>query len=132
MQDKTNYYSTLMLIEHHSSSTLRNPHQAYYAGRLEGGAPALDILKLGVQLAILHGARGEGGGRLPLGGSARGGLLHHLVNLLEGETLGLRDKEESVDESACAEASPDEEDAGLEVSLVGADHVGSDDSDDTG
>jgi hypothetical protein len=128
---KTNYYSTLMLIEHHSSSTLRNLHRTNHAGRLEGGTPALDVLELGVQLAILHGTGGEGGGRLPLGGSARGGLLHHLVDLFEGKTLSLRNEEVGVHESACAEATPHEEDAGLEVALVGVDHVRGDDSDDT-
>merc|ERR1712137_443333 len=128
---KTNYYSSLMPIKHHSSSALRNSHQTGNAGRLEGGAPALDILDLGVQLAILHGSGGEGGGRLPLGGSAGSGLLHHLVDLLEGQTLGLRNEEVGVDERTSAEASPHEEDAGLEVALIDADHVRGDDSDDS-
>ena len=108
---KTNYYFTLMPIGHHSSSTLRNSHRTNHAGRLEGGAPALDILKLSVQLAILHGAGGEGGVGPPLGGSAESGLLHHLINLLEGKTLGLRNKEEGVDKCTSAKASPHEEDA---------------------
>lgn len=120
-----------MPIKHHSSSTLRNSHQTDNAGRLEGGAPALDILDLGVQLAILHGGRGESGGGLPAGRGAGGGLLHHLVDLLEGKTLGLRNEEEGVDECTSAQASPNEEDAGLEVALVGSDHVRGDDSDDT-
>ena len=128
---KTNYYSSLMPIKHHSSSTLRNLHQTGNAGRLEGGTPALDILDLGVQLAILHGGRGESGGRLPAGRGTGGGLLHHLVNLLEGETLGLRNEEVGVDECASAQTSPHEEDTRLEVALVDADHVRGDDSDDT-
>lgn len=37
---------------------------------------------------------GEGGGWLPLGGGAGGGLLQHLVDLLKGKTLGLRNEEE--------------------------------------
>ena len=120
-----------MPIKHHSSSTLRNSHQTDYAGRLEGGAPALDVLDLGVKLAILHGSRGEGGGRLPASRGTGSGLLHHLVDLLKGKTLGLRDEEEGVDECTSAKASPNEEDAGLEVALVGADHVRGDDSNDT-
>jgi len=68
--------------------------------------------------------------RLPLGRSARGGLLHHLVDLLEGQTLGLGNEEPGVDEGARAQASPNEEDRRLEVALVSADHVRGDDSDD--
>ena len=119
-----------MPIKHHSSSTLRNSHQTDYAGRLEGGAPALDVLDLGVKLAILHGSRGEGGGRLPASRGTGSGLLHHLVDLLEGQTLGLGDEEPGVDEGARAQASPDEEHGGLEVALVSADHVRGDDGDD--
>lgn len=111
-----------------------NERPAFRAGYLEDGALALDVLgdvraKLG---AVLHAhLGGVGGVRLPLGRSARGGLLHHLVDLLKGKTLGLRDEEEGVDECTSAKASPNEEDAGLEVALVGADHVRGDDSDDT-
>jgi len=57
--------------------------------RLEDGALALDILDVHVQLAALlhaHVLR-ESGGWPPLGGCARAGLLHHLVDLLEGEAL---------------------------------------------
>lgn len=50
--------------------------------------------------------------------------------LLERKTLRLGYKEHRIDEGAGAEASPDEEDRGLEVALVGADHVGGDDGDD--
>jgi hypothetical protein len=115
------------LVTHHSSSTLYESR----AGRSESASTTLDVLELGVQLAILHNGRGVGGSGLPLGRSARGGLLHHLVDLLEGEALGLRDEEVGVDEGASAQASPYEEDAGLEVALVGADHVRGDDGDDT-
>lgn len=73
---------------------------------------------------------GEGAVRLPLGRGTGSGLLHHLVDLLEGETLGLRDEEVGVDKGTGAERSPDEEDLGLEVTLVSVDHVGGDDSDD--
>lgn len=73
---------------------------------------------------------GEGAGGLPLGRGPGGGLLHHLVDLLERETLGLGDEEVGVDEGAGAETAPDEEDGRLEVAAFLADHVGSDDSDD--
>lgn len=57
-------------------------------------------------------------------------LLEHAVDLLKGETLGLRDEEVAVDEANGAEGAPDEEDLGAKVALVLADHVGSDDRDD--
>jgi hypothetical protein len=72
----------------------------------------------------------EGSSWLPLGRGTRSGLLEHAVNLLEGKTLGLGDEEVGVDEGACAKTSPDEEDVGPEVALVGVDHVGGDDGDD--
>ena len=49
---------------------------------------------------------GKGGVRLPLGGSAGSRLLHHAVDLLEGQTLGLGNKQVSVDEGGRAESSP--------------------------
>ena len=101
-----------------------------HASRLESGTPAVGVLDLGVELAVLHRGGSESGSGSPLGGGAGSSLLHHLVDLLEGETLGLRDEEVGVDEGASAETTPDEEDGGLEVALVGADHVGGDDSDD--
>lgn len=52
----------------------------------------------------------KGGSGLPAGRSTGSGLLHHLVDLLERQTLGLGDQEVGVDESASAETSPDEED----------------------
>lgn len=101
---------------------------------LEGGAPALDILgDLGAQLATVLETHllGVGSGGFPAGGSARGGLLHHLVDLLERQALGLGNEEVSVDKGAGAESAPDPEDVGAEVALVGADHVGGDDGNDT-
>lgn len=80
-------------------------------------------------LTTAHGL-GKGGMGLPLGRVAGGGLLHHLVDLLQRQSLGLRDQEVRVDKGACAETSPDEEDGRLEVASVLADHVGGDDSDD--
>lgn len=99
--------------------------------RLESRAAAVGILDLGVELAVLHGAGGEGGSGLPAGGGTGSGLLHHLVDLLKGETLGLGNEEVGVDEGACAETAPDEEDRRSEVAFVGVDHVGGDDGDDT-
>lgn len=48
--------------------------------------------------------------RNPLGGGSWGALLEHAINLLKRQTLGLRNKEVSIDESASAETTPDEED----------------------
>lgn len=67
---------------------------------------------------------------LPFRGCARRGLLHHLVDLLEGEALGFGDEEVGVDEGAGAERSPDEEDLCAQVAAILVDHVGSDDGDD--
>lgn len=89
---------------------------------------ALDLL---VQDTVLVGHLGGKGRRgLPAGRSARGGLLHHLVDLLQGEALGLGDEEVRVDEGACAQAAPDEEDGRLQVALVGVGHVRGDDGND--
>jgi hypothetical protein len=68
--------------------------------------------------------------RSPLGRGSGSGLLHHLVNLLERQTLGLGNEEVSVDEGAGAKTTPDEEDGGLEVTSALANHVGGDDSND--
>lgn len=89
------------------------------------------MLSLGDNLEVTsaHGL-GKGGVRPPLGGSSGGGLLHHLVDLLKRQTLGLGNKEVSVDQGTGAETSPDEEDGGLEVATVLADHVGGDNSND--
>lgn len=73
---------------------------------------------------------GKGGVRSPLSRGSGSSLLHHLINLLERQALGLGDEEVGVDEGAGAQTAPDEEDGGLEVATVGADHVGGDDGDD--
>ena len=52
---------------------------------------------LDVLLAKVH-LGGEGGVGLPLARGARSGLLHHLVDLLEGKTLGLGDEEVGEDD----------------------------------
>lgn len=91
----------------------------------------LDILDEGLldDLASTNSG-GKGGVRTPLGRVSGSRLLHHLVDLLQGQTLGLGDEEVGVDKGAGAETTPDEEDGRLEVAAVLADHVGSDDSND--
>lgn len=68
--------------------------------------------------------------RNPLGRSAGGALLQHGVDLLQSETLGLGHEEVCVDEAQTAQTAPDVEDLGSKVSLVGVNHVRSDDGDD--
>lgn len=68
--------------------------------------------------------------RDPLGGGSRSRLFEHLVDLLQGQTLGLGHQDERVDEGGSAETTPDEEDGRSQVSSVLADHVGGDDCDD--
>ncbi|KFZ08750.1 hypothetical protein V501_05831 [Pseudogymnoascus sp. VKM F-4519 (FW-2642)] len=77
---------------------------------------------------------GEGGVGHPFVGGARGGLLEHLVDLLEGEALGLGDEEVGEGEGDAAEGAPHEEHLGAEVGLsrLLADEVGGDDCDDLG
>lgn len=82
-----------------------------------------------VELAAVGQLAREGGVWAPLRGCSGGRLLHHLVNLFQGKTLGLRHQEVGVDEGACAETSPNEKDTGLEVSSVGSDHVRGNDGD---
>jgi hypothetical protein len=74
----------------------------------------------------------ESGSRSPASRLARSNLLQHLINLLKRQPLGLRNEEVSVDASAGAQSTPDEEDLGTEVALsLGlADHVGGDGGDD--
>lgn len=59
----------------------------------------------------------------PFGGLARSGLFQHLVDLLEGKTLGFWDEEVGEEESETTGRSPNEEDLGSEVTLVGVDNV---------
>ena len=73
-------------------------------------------------------AGGECGGRSPLGGSARSSLLQHLVDLLEGKALGLRNNEVRVDQGRRAETTPNPEDIGLQVASVFTHHVGGNNS----
>lgn len=66
--------------------------------------------------------RGHKARRLP----SLGNLGVELVDLLEGQTLGLVDAEVNEDETDATEATPDEEHLRLEVGVAGAgvDHVG--------
>jgi hypothetical protein len=59
--------------------------------------------------------------RLPLGRGARSRLLQHLVDLLQGQALGLGDEEEREQEAERASAAPDKEHLGLEVALIRVD-----------
>lgn len=70
----------------------------------EGVAP-LDLRNT----ALLGGVLSRGLSWAPFGGIARGCLLHHLIDLLERQTLGLGNQEVRVDERESAESSPDEE-----------------------
>lgn len=80
---------------------------------LHDGALSLDVGDyLSVEVALLvdtHLVR-KGGSWLPLGGCSWSCLLHHAVDLLEGQTLGFWDEEVGVDEAKSAEGAPDEED----------------------
>lgn len=58
-------------------------------------------------LSKVHGL-GESLMRLPLGGGTRSSLLQHLVDLLKGKTLGLRDEEVCEQERDAAKATPHE------------------------
>jgi hypothetical protein len=68
----------------------------HQATRLDGrGVLGSDVLDgdLDVLLGEMH-LTSEGAVRLPLARVAGSGLLQHLVDLLEGETLSFRDEEE--------------------------------------
>ncbi len=66
----------------------------------------------------------------PAGRRARGGLFQHPVDLLEGEALGFRDEQISVNEAEEAERAPEEENLGSEVGFVRADEVRGDNGND--
>ena len=82
-------------------------------------------------LAQVH-LSSESAVRLPLARGARSRLFEHLIDLLEGETLGLRNEEIGEQEGNAAKTAPHEEDVGAEVSgvVTVGDEVGSDDTDD--
>jgi hypothetical protein len=80
---------------------------------------ALDLLDTSLgddSLLICHShLSGEGAVRHPLAGCHWGSLLKHTIDLLQCETLGLRDQEVCVDEAENAERAPQEEDLGAEI-----------------
>ncbi|KFZ02513.1 hypothetical protein V500_00150 [Pseudogymnoascus sp. VKM F-4518 (FW-2643)] len=91
----------------------KGDHVDLVVGRGRGRAVADDDALVGeVHLG------GEGGVGDPLVGGAGGGLLEHLVDLLQGEALGLGDEEVGEGEGDAAEGAPHEEDLGAEVGLA--------------
>lgn len=97
-------------------------------GHLFGRAATLNILhNILVKVTTLGVLASKGSGGLPLGRCAGRGFLHHLVDLLKRQALGLGHNEVGVNEGTGAESAPDEEDLGLQVTLVSANHVGCND-----
>ncbi len=92
--------------------------------------PSCSALNICLQHPVLSHTPRKSSGRLPLRRSPGRTLLHHPIDLFETEALGLGHQEPCVDESRCTETAPDEEDRGLQVAVVFADHVWSDDGDD--
>lgn len=93
--------------------TLKVPSHLVGAGQNLGiahgqseGVAALDV----ADATLLGSQLGGSLSWAPLGRVTWGALLHHLVDLLEREALGLWNQEVCVDKGACAESSPDEED----------------------
>ena len=99
---------------------------------LDSRAAALSISDDGlVKSATSANSGGKGGSGSPLGRVTGVGLLHHLVDLLERQTLGLRDEEVRVNKGGGAETEPDEEDGRPQVTLIGVNHVGGDNGNDS-
>ena len=99
----TIYYYHLVLLHLAIYSTIIDSHLLLSELHLEDAALALDILdELDIELTAVGMANlgSEGLGGLPAGRSARSSLLHHAVDLLQRQTLGLGDQEVSVDKSA--------------------------------
>lgn len=86
---------------------------------------------LNVLLVEVH-VRSEGAVGLPLARSTGCGLLQHLVDLLKGKTLGLRNEKVCEEEGDAAKTAPHEEYVGAELRGVGSlgDEVGGNDTDD--
>ena len=134
---QTEHYFVLRASYNHPSHVVKT-WQSPVESRLVNGSSTLvplgvheDLATLGESsTTLLETGLGEGVGRLPLGRGPGGGLGHHLIDLLQGQTLGLGNEEVGVDESDCAETSPDEEHRGAKVTLIDTDHVGGNDGDD--
>lgn len=72
-----------------------------------------------LHLNLLMDRFSEGVSRLPVSRFPRtAALLEHLVDLLETETLGFRNKEVGEQQAQSTTATPNEEDPSTEVSLV--------------
>ncbi len=70
----------------------------------------LDVLRA-LRLLLRHThLRGKGAVRYPLRAGKWRRLLEHSVDLLEGQALGLWNKEDCVEEAEAAETAPEEED----------------------
>lgn len=93
------------------------------------GVNMLNCLRSQSLLSEAH-VSSESAVRDPFRGVARCSLLKHAINLLERETLRLRDQEVRVHEADKAERSPDEEKLWAKIAIIRADQVGSDDSND--
>lgn len=72
----------------------------------------------------------KGGVGLPSRGGAGSGLLHHLIDLLQRQALGLGNKEVGVDKATGTEGTPEEEHLRAQVGLVSVNQVWGDDGDD--
>jgi hypothetical protein len=68
----------------------------------------------------------------PFSGCPWRSLLQHTVNLLKGETLGLRNEKVGIDEAEEAKGAPKEEHLGTQIGVTAAvsDEVGGNNSDD--
>lgn len=110
---------------------LMKPHGGLDGGSLSLGGNVLSAdWDLEVLLTEVH-LRSKGAVRLPLARSAGRSLLKHLVDLLEGKTLGFGNEEVGEEEGDAAKTAPHEEDVGAETSGVGSvsHKVGGDDTD---
>nr|POF13961.1 hypothetical protein CFP56_02985 [Quercus suber] len=95
----------------------------------DADAEVAGVEGLAVQVAVAELVDPEVAG-LPAGAVARADLLHHAVDLLEGEGFGLGDEEVGEDGAADAQRAPQEEDLHAEPAVPGVDDVGDDDADD--
>ena len=68
--------------------------------------------------------------RYKFGRGSRASLLKHLVDLLEGETLSLRNEQVCVYPASEAQGAPEEEDACAQIGFVSSDEVRGYDGDD--
>jgi len=129
------------MYHNHPHHCIHIPHFTYSCHQVVAKAKSLDgslvlsgnVLErnLNVLLVEVH-VRGKGAVGLPLARSTGCGLLQHLVDLLKGKTLGLRNKEVCEEEGDAAKTAPHEEHVGAELGGVGSlgDEVGGNDTDD--